>query len=317
MKWIKKGRIFDPRGRFPWMEHYAQVPTPVRLSKDVLRIYFTTRPAVGKDGNHISRTAYMDVAADNPGQVLDIGKQPALDCGGAGSFDEFGVMPGYARFDEDSGRMDLWYTGWTRLASVPFCTRIGLAVSHDGGKTFQRRYAGPALGLSSEDPFLINGPFYLYAEGRHHLWYASGKEWLWSGEKYEIVYQIKHATSADGLSWQREEAFCVPALLPREAQNRPTVFKYRNRYHMWFCYRPALGFREGQGYRLAHAVSDDLRVWERDEEAMDGLEPAASGWDSEMTAYPFVLEVDGKIYLFYNGNYFGRNGFGYAELSGE
>ena len=43
--------------------------------------------------------------------------------------------------------------------------------------------------------------------------------------------------------------------------------------------------------------------------------PSSSGeWDSDMNCYPHVCEVDGRIYLLYNGNQFGRHGFGLAVL---
>jgi hypothetical protein len=34
-----------------------------------------------------------------------------------------------------------------------------------------------------------------------------------------------------------------------------------------------------------------------------------------MQCYPHVFECDGKVYLLYNGNEFGRYGFGLAELA--
>jgi hypothetical protein len=37
-------------------------------------------------------------------------------------------------------------------------------------------------------------------------------------------------------------------------------------------------------------------------------------WDSDMQCYPHVFGCDGKTYLLYNGNAFGRDGFGLAEL---
>jgi hypothetical protein len=33
-----------------------------------------------------------------------------------------------------------------------------------------------------------------------------------------------------------------------------------------------------------------------------------------MTAYPGIVEVDGRLLLFYNGNEYGLAGFGCAEL---
>jgi hypothetical protein len=34
-------------------------------------------------------------------------------------------------------------------------------------------------------------------------------------------------------------------------------------------------------------------------------------------AYPAVVEAEGRRYLFYNGNNYGRDGFGLAELADE
>jgi hypothetical protein len=53
-------------------------------------------------------------------------------------------------------------------------------------------------------------------------------------------------------------------------------------------------------------------AWDRrDDEA--GITVSAEGWDSTMIAYPCVLEVDGRRLMFYNGNGFGAEGFGWAE----
>jgi hypothetical protein len=35
-----------------------------------------------------------------------------------------------------------------------------------------------------------------------------------------------------------------------------------------------------------------------------------------MTCYPSVFEIDDRIVMIYNGNGFGRTGFGYAVLEG-
>ena len=42
-----------------------------------------------------------------------------------------------------------------------------------------------------------------------------------------------------------------------------------------------------------------------------------NGWDSEMVCYPHILKIDGKYQMFYCGNGFGFEGFGYAELDGN
>jgi hypothetical protein len=84
---------------------------------------------------------------------------------------------------------------------------------------------------------------------------------------------------------------------------------------MYFCYRQATDFRvnRNRGYRIGYAYSHDLRNWTRDD-AEGGIEVSESGWDSDMLCYPHVFRCEGSVYLLYNGNEFGRYGFGLAAL---
>ena len=84
---------------------------------------------------------------------------------------------------------------------------------------------------------------------------------------------------------------------------------------MYFCYREATDFRTNKlrGYRLGYAYSDDLRTWTRDDNNA-GIRLSEDGWDSDMMCYPNLFQCDGKVYLLYNGNEFGRFGFGLARL---
>ncbi|MBA3704780.1 MAG: hypothetical protein H0W84_02445, partial [Bacteroidetes bacterium] len=67
------------------------------------------------------------------------------------------------------------------------------------------------------------------------------------------------------------------------------------------------------GYRIGYAWSKDLINWTRDDENA-GIEVSENEWDSSMLCYPNVFKCDDKIYLLYNGNEFGRFGFGLAVL---
>ncbi len=44
----------------------------------------------------------------------------------------------------------------------------------------------------------------------------------------------------------------------------------------------------------------------------NGLDVSSSGWDSEMVEYPFVFDHSGSRYMLYNGNSYGKTGFGIA-----
>jgi hypothetical protein len=84
---------------------------------------------------------------------------------------------------------------------------------------------------------------------------------------------------------------------------------------MLFCYRHGSEFREKseKGYRIGCATSTDLLTWHRDD-SNAGLVVSQSGWDSEMVAYPHVFDLNGQIHMFYCGNHFGKEGFGWATL---
>ena len=64
---------------------------------------------------------------------------------------------------------------------------------------------------------------------------------------------------------------------------------------------------------LGYAYSNDLETWHRDDDKI-GIDVSKNGWDSQMLAYPNISEIDGKKYLFYCGNEFGKYGFGLAQL---
>lgn len=64
---------------------------------------------------------------------------------------------------------------------------------------------------------------------------------------------------------------------------------------------------------IKHAISDDGINWQRrpDKFAFPTLK---EGWDSEMLEYASVMKYQNKYIMLYNGNDFGKDGFGYAEL---
>jgi hypothetical protein len=66
-------------------------------------------------------------------------------------------------------------------------------------------------------------------------------------------------------------------------------------------------------YGIGSALSSDGKHWTK-QEVNIGIYQSQSGWDSKMVYFPSVIQICDRILLFFNGNDFGRTGFGYADL---
>lgn len=315
--WRKLGRVFDPAeiDDIEWMKDFAQAPSALVLDEHV-RVYFACRPAADSSGQFVSYLAYVDFRRDNLLERVNVSRERILPLGERGMFDEFGTNPASVIRNGD----DVWvyYAGWRRCESVPFNAAIGLAISRDKGSTFTRAGNGPVLSYSFDEPFVLGSPRIRKFNGMMYLWYVAGKKWLKAAGRPEPVYKIRMATSSDGIRWKKHGADLIESALGEdECQASPDVFFSNGRYHMFFSYRYALGFKErGRGYRIGYAWSDDLRTWTRND-ARAGIEVSAEGWDSETISYPHVFELDGVIYMYYQGNQVGKGGFGLARLEAD
>jgi len=307
-RWEKRGLIFAADRRYPWMVSHAQVPFVDEVSSDILRIYFGTR-----DEQNRTVTSYIEVSARNPSNVLYVHDRPILELGELGCFDDSGVMPSW--IVNYQGVKYFYYIGWNVGLTVPYRNSIGLAVSIDGGKTFERMFKGPVLDRTRTEPHFCATPCVLVEGGVWRMWYLSCVRWEWYQGKAEPYYNIKYAESRDGVRWDKRGIVAVDFKTAEEGGLvRPCVVKNEHGYHMWYSYRDGKDFRLGKdhSYRIGYAESSDGVSWLRkDEEA--GIDVSASGWDSDMNAYPYVhVGSNGKTYLFYNGNGFGKSGLGYA-----
>ena len=306
MQWIKKGLIFSASGEFGWMNTHAQIPTVLDMG-DRLRIYFSSRPEP-----KLSMTGFMDVDARQPEKILYLHDRPILELGPPGSFDAHGIMPQYVCRNGDEVWM--YYSGWSRRVDIPYSNWTGLAVSSDGGRTFERMFPGPVLDRTPEEIYSATGCYILVEAGQWHMWYASGVDWIDVEGHKEEYYLIKYGRSEDGITWIRENRILLGTEDPPRPTHRPSVIKLDGRYHMLFCSRGLEDFRDGENaYRIGYASSDDLESWTRDD-TRAGISPSESGWDSKMNAYPYLLQTREKVFLFYCGNGFGASGYGYAEL---
>ena len=307
--WEKKGIIFSRQnlpGDFWWSQSHTQIPVADLLDNGRIRIYYSTR-----DGQGRSRTSYFEVLAEDPSQVEYVHDNFILDLGEIGAFDDCGAMP--SDLVTVDGKKYLFYIGWNVRNTVRYHNSIGLAISEDGGKTFEKAFPGPILDRTHLEPHFIVTPRVLFENGQWNMWYCGcTKHHLIDGIS-EPQYQIKYASSKDGVIWERKNQVAIPYAHPFEANARAAVVHDEEGYKMWFCHRSIKDYRTSrkEGYKIGYAESQDGIAWNRDD-TRAGIALSEDGWDSQMIAYPYLLDVGGKRLLFYNGNGFGLDGIGYA-----
>jgi hypothetical protein len=316
LNWKRQGKIFNPAD---WplplgCTTFAQSPQALELP-DSYRVYFSTR---SKDatGKYLSHIAYADFSKDWT-VVKQVSQHVVLPPGGLGCYDEHGVFPLNVFRLADQEILG-FIGGWNRRVSVSVDGAIGLCKSTDGGETFLRCGAGPILGPALHEPCLVGDPFVKFWNGMFHMWYIFGQRWQPAnrGEPEARIYRIGYARSKHAVQWERfGKPIIADVIGADECQALPTVFRHKGLYHMVFCYRYASGFRNNpdRAYRLGYAYSSNLTDWVR-ADAQLGLERSGSGWDSQMMCYPHAFQTADNVFLLYNGDEFGKFGFGLAKL---
>jgi predicted GH43/DUF377 family glycosyl hydrolase len=315
MKWKKLGKIFDPSQHSLANNCFAYAQSPQTIVFDTfVRVYFSTRERDEK-GKFLSHVSFVDFDKQFQ-KIINISNNTVIPLGELGCFDEHGIFP--VNVLRDDNRILAYTTGWNRKVSVSADASVGLAISHNDGLTFQKYGKGPVLTASLKEPFLVCDAFVAKFDNHFHMWYIFGTKWINDPLENapQRIYKIAHALSSDGITWQRDgKQIISDRLNENECQALPTVIKIKDAYHMFFCYRQATGFRTNpeRAYRIGYAHSNDLINWSRDD-SHAGIEISSSGWDSEMMCYPHVFHCDDRVYMLYNGNEFGKSGFGLAVL---
>lgn len=201
------------------------------------------------------------------------------------------------------------FMGWKHHTGKNWRGEIGrLVLTHELNLLLDS--SEPLLGIDSDDPNSLSYPWVQKREnGSFDMWYGSTH--TWDAGNGEMLHVIKHATSCDGDRWSKT-GFSVPYELGvTQAFSRPTVARGLNDcLEMWFSYR---GSKESK-YSIGYATSTNGEDWSLDLGGA-GISTSSQGWDSEMIEYPFVFDHRHKRYMLYNGNGFGKSGFGLAVLT--
>ncbi len=296
--WIKKGVIFNPNTINDWVKSHAYIPTPIILDNETIRVFVAFR-----DGAGVGRVGYVDVQAKNPFEVISVSKEPCLDIGMPGTFDDNGVTP--ISIVNDNGKLYLYYAGWQLSDKVRYLLFAGLATSTNMGISFSRVKNVPILERTDQEFLVRTAPGILKHNGIWHMIYSGGsKTILLSNNKMVPSYSLKYLTSKDGINWEgNPKEVLIPEPTTEFGFGRPFVLYDDKIYKMWYSIR-----KFDKKYTLGYAESSNLQQWSRLDYQLNSFTQDTNSYESEMQGFAAIIKTKYGNYMFYNGNNFGETG---------
>jgi hypothetical protein len=302
MKWQKLGVVYRPDGRTSWMRTHAYLPTAIVIGNRI-RVF-----AAFRDAENVGRMGWVDFSTGGDFRVTGVSDQPCLDVGRPGAFDDNGVSP--LAIVRIGNQLRCYYAGWQLTPRVRYLLFTGAASSTDEGVTFVRDAEVPVFERSSKELIVRSGTFVLNHNGVWKAWYAAGSETIPLGQTGAPTptYHLAYIESKDGLTWPSEGVLSMASGPEEFGFGRSFVEEQDGLFHIWCSVRS-----RSHGYFIGYATSKDGISWvRRDDEG--GLKPSTEGWDSEMVAFPSIVDTPAGRFMFYNGNDYGYTGIGVARL---
>ena len=295
--WEKQGLLIAPDSEISWLSTYCGACF-VFDNSNVL--YLT-----GRNSQNQSEIGTFEICQDVDGR-LTLEKpsiSPIFRVGELGTFDQDGVSyPWLLNFNQE---IHLFYVGWYSGGRTRFQNFAGRAISQTQGDGFNKRSKVPLIDRTDEMPYGSGSSCVVKIGDYYYLYYTSFVGWIKKDNVIAPSYNIKFTRSRDLINWEQHHRTAIDFEDEFETIiGKPMVRFQSGKYMMWYSYR-------GEHYKIGLADSTDGILWQRKDSEV-GIDVSKMGWDSEMIEYAHVFELKNHLYMFYNGNGYGKSGLGYA-----
>ena len=296
MTWRIVSRLICPnREDYPWESH-ASLPTVLKLSDDIVRVFFSPRT---KNKSHVAYfDADLSLINTSKNCIINFSDQSVLAPGQSGDERESGIMPSQAVIVDN--QIVLTTCCWLENKLYPYSQKIyrfnlnskNLKIEHKeelDQKYHTEHYRTNPFNYC-DDRFKINS-------------WVSGIEWVKDMHQFSSVYTIQmelfdkrnKVSSSYQVPLGKFCAICRPIIFKESETNFKLYFSARTNKSDYKIY--SSNFYPNKYFSPAELI----------------LEPdTGSDWCNEMVEYPFVFDCGINRYMMFCGNNYGATGLGLA-----
>ena len=195
--------------------------------------------------------------------------------------------------------------GWTQGKKVPFFSSLGLAISNNITGPYKKINNAPIIGRSKYDPYFVATCFVNKIKKGYEMFYTSNLSWKIKNKNPFPRYLIKKCFSKNGIDWKTNNNNTIKFYNKKEvAITRPWIIKIKNRLIMFFSLKK-------NKYSIETNIKKNNSKWIR-RKIFNFDQNKKIKFDSMSQEYASLIEYKKKIFMFYNGNEYGKKGVGLA-----
>jgi hypothetical protein len=277
---------------------YTSNPVAYHLHGSLFRIYFNSRDTM-------NRSEVWSVDFDLQAmQIVESSLKVQLDY--RGKFPQYcqnGISLGSV-FTLSNERF-IGFMGWYVPHRKHWVGEIG-RLRIDSEFNLELFDSSPWIGISPDDPVSLSYPAVQEVKGGSDIWYGTTR--TWDAGNGEMLHTLERSHLDHYGAITKTQAVVPYQLGEAQAFSRPSLINAGG--VTLFSY----SFRGNQNkYQIA------VRTMEAIGESVEFGEPSVFSpgqiaWENEMVEYPYMVQYQGKIFMLYNGNSFGKSGIGLAEI---
>lgn len=252
-----------------------------------------------RNSNNYSYLFKIEIEIPSGKAIID---GPILDLGTIDSLDHKGTS--YPCIFKYQNKKKIFYTGWAGSNNTPFINSLFTA-AFDFNRPKRELVK---INCGDHEIKEVGGVDIKFFNDNYYLFFTHFDTWQGNNPSYDISV----AKSFDSINWSIDDRFNLKSInnIQSEMICRPSIIENQSKFFMFFCHRSA-----SFDYKIGLAVSNDFFKWELlSQDIFDGQ--SLPLWCNKGQSYPHIFfdKYHDNFYLFFAGNSYGKDGFGFSKL---